>query len=89
MNYGRDELMVIAAVRYCLGRMSYIVGDCADWLIIVWPELQESTRKTIQRDVEAEFTKDDYARLERLEHMPLGMDQDRAQWERVRRLWKQ
>lgn len=30
---GHDHLMVIAATRYCLGRMSYIVSDCADWLI--------------------------------------------------------
>ena len=24
--------MALAAVRYCLGRMSYIVGDCCEWL---------------------------------------------------------
>ena len=38
MKYGRADLMAIAAVRYCLGRMSYIVGDCADWLIAEWPD---------------------------------------------------
>jgi hypothetical protein len=26
-NFGRDDLMAIAAFRYCLGRMTYIVGD--------------------------------------------------------------
>lgn len=31
--WGRDDLMASAAVRYCLGRSTYIVGDRADWLI--------------------------------------------------------
>lgn len=30
--WGRSDLMATAAVRYCLGRCSYIVGDCVDWL---------------------------------------------------------
>ena len=28
-NYGRDDLMAVAAFRYSLGRMTYIVSDCA------------------------------------------------------------
>lgn len=27
--WGRDDLMALAAVRYCFGRMSYIVGGGA------------------------------------------------------------
>ena len=60
--WGRGDLMAIAAVRYCLGRQTYIVGDCADWLIAVWTRLSESARKTIQRDVDEEFARDDEAR---------------------------
>lgn len=30
---GRHNLMITAAVNYCLGRSTYITGDCADWLI--------------------------------------------------------
>ena len=26
--WGCDGLMALAALRYCLGRMTYIVGDC-------------------------------------------------------------
>ena len=37
--WGRDGLMAVSAVRYCLGRMTYITGDCADWLIGAWQEL--------------------------------------------------
>ena len=32
-NYGRDDLMAVAAFRYSLGRMTYIVSDCAHWLL--------------------------------------------------------
>jgi hypothetical protein len=86
-HYGRGELMAIAAVRYCIGRQSYIVGDCVDWLIEAWPALQESTRKVIQRDIEQAFVKDDHARAEDMGWRPLGMDMDRAEWERARSLF--
>ena len=88
MNLGRGELMAIAAVRYCLGRRSYIVGDCADWLIEVWTELNQRTRSTIQQDIEKAFSDDDEARELCTQHFPLGMDMDRAEWTRVRKLWK-
>lgn len=32
-NFGRHDLMAVAAFRYALGRMTYIVSDCADWLV--------------------------------------------------------
>lgn len=88
MSYGRGDLMAVAAVRYCLGRMSYIVGDCADWLVSVWPTLEEGARNCIQRDVEEAFVRDDEARERGDEYKPLGMDCDRAEWERVRKLWR-
>jgi hypothetical protein len=86
-QWGRGELMVIAAVRYCMGRTSYIVGDCADWLIEQWPNFSEKTRAIIMRDVEEEFARDDRARADMSDYKPLGMDMDRAEWERVRKLW--
>lgn len=87
--WGRGDLMAIAAVRYCLGRQTYIVGDCAAWLIAAWPHISESARKTIRRDVDEEFARDDEARLRNAAHKPLGADFDRVDWERVRALWKE
>lgn len=75
--------MATAAVRYCLGRMSYIVGDCADWLIQQWPNIQPSARVIIERDIREAVTRDDESRQDGREHHPLGMDMDRAQWLRV------
>jgi hypothetical protein len=86
--YGRGELMAIAAVRYCLGRQSYIVGDCVDWLIEVWPALQESTRFIIKRDINEAFARDDNARANGDKYKPLGMDMDCKEWDRVRGLWE-
>lgn len=88
MTYGRDDLMAIAAVRYCIGRMTYIVGDCADWLICVWPDLKPSAQAVIKRDIEESLARDDEDRAEGREHKALGHDCDRAEWERVRRILK-
>lgn len=87
MNYGRNNLMVIAAHRYCLGRMTYIVGDCVGWLINIWPELPDETKAIIQRDTEEAFTYDDNDRANGREFKHLGHDCDRAEWEKLRKLW--
>lgn len=80
--WGRDDLMAWAAVRYCLGRSSYIVSDCASWLIQHWDEFTSNTRSEILRDIEEAFRRDAEG------FHSLGMDCDRAEWERVRALWR-
>lgn len=87
-QWGRDDLMAVAAVRYCLGRQSYIVGDCVDWLIRWWPAIGESCRNIIARDVNEAFVNDDDSRERGDKYRPLGMDIDRNQWERARALWQ-
>lgn len=82
-QYGRAGLMIIAAVRYCLGRRTYIVGDCADWIIANWHDWPDNVRQIIQRDIEEEF--DRAARMPELK--VLGDGCDRSYWERVRKLW--
>ena len=86
-NHGRHGLMIVAAVRYCLGRRSYIVSDCADWIIANWESWPDHIQNIIQRDVEESFVRDDEARLGN-GYKRLGDDCDRAEWERVRNLWK-
>jgi hypothetical protein len=85
--WGRGDLMAIAAVRYCLGRRTYIVSECAAWLISMWPYLQPSAQAVIGEDVDAAFRQDDAARADGT-WMPLGDDCDRAEWGKVRQLWK-
>lgn len=86
--WGRDDLMALAAVRYCLGRMSYIVGDCCAWLPRVWPHLRPGTQTIIARDIDEAIRRDTEARSRGDEHLPLGMDYDRAEWVRMQHLWK-
>lgn len=45
-----DQLMAMAAFRYCLGRQSYIVGSCLGWLRAHWGQLTPNTRNVILRD---------------------------------------
>jgi len=85
--WGPDGLMAMAAVRYSLGRSSYIVGDCVNWLIANWALFGERTRGTIQRDVEKAFAADDASRERGDSYHALGMDMDRSDWGRVRALW--
>jgi hypothetical protein len=87
--WGFQQTMVQAAVRYCMGRMSHIVSCCVDWIIENWENFDKGTRDCIQRDLEEEFKRDDENRLVKSTGpYPLGMNQDRAQWERVRKLWQ-
>ena len=87
-QYGRNDMMALAAVRYCLGRQSYIVADCVDWLIEAWPHINPDTQATIKRDIEEAFTRDDADRTEGREHKALGWNCDRSEWEKVRLLWQ-
>lgn len=81
-----NDLMVTAAFRYCLGRRTYIVGECANWLVQHWNEFRPQTRELIQRELAEAFVHDNKARHEGESFKPLGDDCDRAEWERVRRL---
>lgn len=83
-NYGRDDLMAIAAFRYCLGRQTYIVSYCADWLIEQWPNFSDRARSIIRRELDEAFSQDDEQRAGESDYKRLGHDCDRKEWERVR-----
>jgi len=87
--WGWEELMVIAAFRYCLGRRTYIVETCADWIVMMWPVFSQKSRAIIERDLEAEFRHDDLQRATGDTFKSLGDDCDRRAWEKVRALWTQ
>lgn len=75
------------ATRYMLGRMSYAVGTHCDWLITNWQRIPLTERVIIRNDIEEAFARDDISRKGGGNYHPLGMDMDRAQWERVRNIW--
>ena len=72
-----DDLLYLAAFRYALGRMTYIVSTIADELIKA--ELSDETKKTIIREIkEAQATDDG------LGNNGLGMGCDEFQWMKVK-----
>ena len=60
LNNMNDQLMTMAAHRYCLGRRTYIVGCCVDWLKDNWRHFSENTRQIIFKDT-VEALMDDHA----------------------------
>ena len=85
--WGWEDLMVIAAFRYCLGRMTYIAGVCTDWLVDKWPELPPHSRALIRTELDRAFAQDDEDRATGASLKALGWDCDRREWEKVRALW--
>lgn len=89
-KWGRNQLMVTAAFRYCLSRKTYIVADCVKWIIDNWNEFDGRTKKIIELDIERELIK--YETLEKegkpLSYASLDCNRSRERWERVRKLYK-
>lgn len=85
--WGWHNLMVVAAFRYCLGRMTYISGVCADWIIANWKNFPPNAQQLIQRGLEESFQRDDDARANNYPIKELGWDCDRKEWEKIRALW--
>ena len=59
----------------------------ADELAKAWPLLEERTQNLIRKELDEAFAKDDELRADPVcssHYYPLGMDCDRAHWERVR-----
>lgn len=46
-HYGHKQLMITAAHRYCLGRSSYIVSECCEWLMRIWHKIEPEVRERI------------------------------------------
>lgn len=87
------EFMVISAFRYALGRTTYVVEECCDWLCYNWSGLAEGVQNIIKKELEAAFDSDDWYSINHAIAVypgisPLGMHCDRSQWERVRKLYK-
>jgi hypothetical protein len=43
--------MLLCAFRYALGRQTYIVSECCDWLKLYWVKMPEGWQKQIHDDI--------------------------------------
>ena len=66
-------LMMCSAVRYALGRMTYITGTTCDFIAPLVPYLDMSALNNIYKDI-----------TEHAEMNQLGMDIDREHWMNLR-----
>jgi len=65
------KIILLYAMRYCLGRSSYAVGEMCDLIRFKWPALPPDTRSLLIVDLRSEVKSD----------RPLGMKMDRREWE--------
>lgn len=78
-----EEQMLISAVRYALGRMSYIVGTTCEFVASFRGKLSKNCINIIVRDIEEELEM--YHRA----GMTLGMDFDERTWLNLRDILKE
>jgi len=87
------DWMIHQSVRYCLGRRSYAVSECTEWLIENWPEIPENTRSIIMKDIEMQIDMDERVRGRTRDgeevYQPLGDNCDRRRWLNVAELWRE
>lgn len=67
--------VVLNAVRYAIGRATYVVGQTCEMVRAVWKDLDEHTRPIILRDLQESADRDS-----RVGWDVLGMDCDRREW---------
>ncbi len=77
-----EEQMLISAVRYALGRMSYIVGTTCEFVAAIKPKLSQNCINIIIRDIEEEIAM--YHGMDRT----CGMECDERTWLNLLRFLK-
>ena len=68
----KTDFMIFCAFRYCLGRMTYAVSICADYLTAHWRKLHPDTQKMIHQEIQKAFERSEY-----------GHECDYEDWQRV------
>lgn len=84
MTKSEEGALWIAATRHHLGGMGFEVAEFCALLVREWPSIDGASRSVIITDVCKAFDSDNMARAAKRDILPLGMDMDRAQWEKVR-----
>lgn len=72
--WGHGDFVAISAMRYALGRRSYIVGMTTEWIRWNWSAFGQEAKEIMKRDLKEE--------IERTDRIPgnLGMDFDEREW---------
>lgn len=76
LNYPQSHMIFIGWVRYCLGRKTYAVSQCCDWLKANWNTLHSNTQAVILRDIKEEIDRDDRMKEIQQEKIQFGAEPD-------------
>ena len=66
--------MLLCALRYCMGRQSYAVSVCCDFLRDHWKDIDDGTKRTMIRDLEHDLKECE------ADNRYLGADFDHRAW---------
>ncbi len=91
MTPNAQATLWIGAMRYYIGRQTYAVSDFCDALRAEWTTLPDAAKAILRQEIEDAFRIDDAnrGRTDRTYSLKLGDDCDRAEWEKVRALWRE
>jgi len=83
------SIMVTAALRYALGRNTYVPGAVIDWINAHWENLDGNTKTVIVRDV-FEYLYKDYCFRNDAKFTDVAGDYDLKNWEKfgIENYWK-
>lgn len=81
--------MIMSTIERCLGSKTIGAMFFVREVEASWDKLPAPVRDYIQRVVDESFAFDDEKRATgQMEWLPLGMDCDRAEWEKLRKRWR-
>lgn len=82
INDGDTQLIILSAVRYAMGRQTYIVSVTCDWVRHHWNIIDDRTRELIKRDINEAIA--EHNRKGQNDGAPwtgrLGMEMDYKDW---------
>lgn len=84
VNRRTFQTLAIQSLRYCMGRMTYAVSDCADFISQHWQDFSQNTKNIIIRELDTglELHEDDVR--DGREYRYLGHDCDYRKWKSLR-----
>jgi hypothetical protein len=72
-----EEIMFACSIRYCMGRMTYVVGACIEECYRLSPLLSDNFKHRVAREIQEDEDRDN-----------LGMNMDKEDWTKLKDFWK-
>ncbi|ATW46605.1 preprotein translocase subunit SecG [Glaesserella parasuis] len=84
VNHSTFQTLAIQSLRYCRGRMTYVVSDCADFIRQHWQDFSQNTKNIIIRELDTGLKLHEGDVRDGREYRYLGHDCDYRTWKNLR-----